>query len=475
MSRRKPNPKPRDDDPLRKLPPPVKPKEDLDPFKELMKELEKQRAQPSALDKAIEEKLEKFQAHPIDVKSLDERRRRAAKAAKTGESQMKPGSFDDAIRHFDVAIENDPKKEYYYQRGVCHFSEQEWEKAIEDFSIVLRKDPNHIRALTLRGYNLNAVGRNQEAQKDFNKAQNLISKEIEKQAKVRGGKSKIRQSFLRVSRAGMFFLLGRFADTIADLEQAQKLDPTKKKEPSVINNIRSACVRQARELSDQGKFREAIPYLTKAFNLNTGFLGIRLERGKAYFDNKQYDKALEDMEAILKVGPRTLDAQLLKARCLEKQKKLDTAISEMNKVFGDRNVLFGSVDIAAMLAHLYEVRGNKEKKDQDSAANLYRAAAKVFESVNRLEEAKTAADSLIRLRPDHPDYQNLRARIYRTNGENMKAKQGYDAALKAFDVAKEKSLEDVKVFLKNKPQFQTEVYMSRAFVNRALLKSFCAS
>ena len=84
------------------------------------------------------------------------------------------GDYEDAIRHFDEAINLDPTEaDVHYRRGEARYHLHQYTEAIPDFNTAIElkdDDPNYYR---LRGYTQFALSQFDEAKKDLEKALEL--------------------------------------------------------------------------------------------------------------------------------------------------------------------------------------------------------------------------------------------------------------------------------------------------------------
>lgn len=76
----------------------------------------------------------------------------------------------------------------------------------------------------------------------------------------------------------------------------------------------------------------AIANFTKALNARPGYIQARLARGMAYVDAKNYDAAIDDLNAVVAAQPGNLDANFLLANSYSWQAKYPDAIRYYTKV-----------------------------------------------------------------------------------------------------------------------------------------------
>lgn len=136
--------------------------------------------------------------YPFNVALLDLR----------GSANVAMGNFINAKDDLDRIIELEPKNhQYYARRGeVCLMSEQ-YEEALRDFNVFLRKYKKHQRVMSLKADALASSGRNYEALKVYDVLLKIDPKNAE---------------FL-FARARLYDSLEASGEAIADLEKALEL------------------------------------------------------------------------------------------------------------------------------------------------------------------------------------------------------------------------------------------------------------
>jgi tetratricopeptide (TPR) repeat protein len=89
-----------------------------------------------------------------------------------------------------------------------------------------------------------------------------------------------------------------FDKAIADYTQAIKLNP----------NFAEAYYFRGNSYSYNDSDKTIADY-TEAIRLNPRYVNAYFSRGNAYFWNKDYDKAIADFEAVLKIEPNNAEAR----------------------------------------------------------------------------------------------------------------------------------------------------------------------
>lgn len=84
------------------------------------------------------------------------------------------GSYSKAINLFTEVLARDPEHlNAYLQRGFCHSLQRDYEQAVSDFTEVIRRKPDHLWAFTSRGSALGKWGKQDMAIQDFNRVLEL--------------------------------------------------------------------------------------------------------------------------------------------------------------------------------------------------------------------------------------------------------------------------------------------------------------
>lgn len=113
---------------------------------------------------------------------------RASASDIQGQKKYRAGDYKAAITHFDKAIQLNPDiAVFYYNRGTAKIRRAEssknhgnsgrsrelYQSAINDYTQALEKNPWHVSAYRNRGHAKAALGQEESAQKDFDKAHEL--------------------------------------------------------------------------------------------------------------------------------------------------------------------------------------------------------------------------------------------------------------------------------------------------------------
>jgi len=98
-----------------------------------------------------------------------------------GQKFEQSGDLDQAMAHFDAAIEADPRNVISYMiRGDAWRNQRQYDKAIADYTRAIKVDPTNTIALNKRAITWSLVGEKDMAIKDFDKAIELGSAAAER-------------------------------------------------------------------------------------------------------------------------------------------------------------------------------------------------------------------------------------------------------------------------------------------------------
>lgn len=123
--------------------------------------------------------------------------------------------------------------------------------------------------------------------------------------------------------------------------------------------------------SDTSEYGKSVfnEHIMETLKINQNFLAAYLNRGRAYVDKGEYDKALFDLSKVLKIDPTYENAYYHLGRAYVEKGEYDRAISEFNKL----------QSIHPHYANVYSLRGNayRAKKEYAKAVSDYNQALKI--------------------------------------------------------------------------------------------------
>ena len=167
-------------------------------------------------------------------------------------------------------------------------------------------------------------------------------------------------------------------------------------------------------------------------NTATGFN----ERGNSYFDEKSYDRAIEDYNRAVQLDPKYALAFFNRARAYAEKRDYDRAVQDYTQ----------SIQVNPNYAAAFNNRGNihSDKKEYDRAMEDYDQALRLnpqyalafnnrgilYRSRKEYDRAIHDYDEAIRLNPSYASAFNNRGNVYRDRKEHDRAIQDYDEAIR---------------------------------------------
>ena len=229
-----------------------------------------------------------------------------------GRIHMLNGQKNEAIKSLDLAIKYAEEEPTVYAEALRYRGELEEEpvRQLEYFEKAQKKNPDDPKLLSaMTSFWLRA--------KNYDQAMKLIDQQLKKDAT---DKDTLK------SKAKALAGLGKF-------DEAEKLFSTLV--PNTTPDILE-LVEKGQFLAAIHKTKEAIDLFTQLITRGNNAPGIYYFRALMYLQDKQYDKALADIDRSLKIDSKFNDALQLKGVIFLQQEKFDDAI-RVFKVLGLRN------------------------------------------------------------------------------------------------------------------------------------------
>mmetsp|Transcript_10438 Transcript_10438/g.8974 ORF Transcript_10438/g.8974 Transcript_10438/m.8974 type:complete len:289 (+) Transcript_10438:148-1014(+) len=221
-----------------------------------------------------------------------------------------------AIKDFDAAIAIDPSEaNVYFFRGNSKVSIEEYDSAIEDYYEAINLGAQDAAIYSWMGL---AYQKNENQEK----AAYYMDLAIQKDNK---------QELFYIRRSDLFYEMGNFAASIADLSQAQELDPSdpvilykrglshyaSKKYKHAIRDFKNSLQNNPHEsyepdlhyhigisFANLENFENAIEPLSKGIRLRPYEAVYLHERAKAYLLTGKFEMALKDYDEVIKYQPK---------------------------------------------------------------------------------------------------------------------------------------------------------------------------
>ena len=209
----------------------------------------------------------------------------------SGIAHHENGDYDRAIADFSKAIELDPNRaEFYHARGGTYLQKDDYDRAIADFSKAIELDPNRAGAYHDRGWTYLLKDDYARAIADFSKAI-----ELEPQGAwhyfQRGVSYRSRDTDGDLDRA------------IADYNKAIELDPS---EEDFRQELAYAYEARGDDFRDtDGDYDRAIADYTKGIELGSSITAeLYHDRGWTYLLKDDYDRAIADFTKAIELEPQ---------------------------------------------------------------------------------------------------------------------------------------------------------------------------
>ncbi len=187
----------------------------------------------------------------------------------------------------------------------------------------------------------------------------------------------------------------------------EKIEPTQPVE--TITSLTDDKIKLSTQKSDAalkllraGKAKEALPLCDEAIQLNPNNVDAWNDRGWAYNDLKDYEKALENYNKVIELNPKYKWAYNNRGVVYREQKKYKQALIELNK----------AIELDPNFAHAYANRGW------------------TYYDMNKTDKALADYNKAIELDPNVAWYWNNRGVVYHNlKGYTWNAIKNYDKAI----------------------------------------------
>ncbi len=182
-----------------------------------------------------------------------------------------------AVYEINAMIKKSKRAENYGLRGIAHMNLGDYEAAIKDFNVVIRRNPNDPDAYLNRGNAYRFQGENKKAIDDYSKAINLDNKH-----------------FLAMNnRAMVQTTLKEYDLALADLNAAVALNENY---PEAHNN-------RGILFSEQRKYKDAVTEFTQAISLYPRYADAYVNRAAASIKLEKYEDARRDFSQAVLLAP----------------------------------------------------------------------------------------------------------------------------------------------------------------------------
>ncbi len=226
-----------------------------------------------------------------------------------GNAYLGKGDFDRAIAQYDQALRVDPNHvDAYYNRGSVYFHMGDFDRAIAEVDQVLRLNPGDIDAYYLRGLGYFNIGETDRAIADFDQVLHLDPSHAE----------------AYYDRGRAYHHKKEYDRADADFEQAKRLDPSHVKSARTMDDCvqswdRDRQISACTDAIGSGKWTGA--ELAWAYN----------NRGAAWYQEWQYDRAIADFDQALRLSPSQATAYYGRGLAYYQKGDHDRAIADFDQ------------------------------------------------------------------------------------------------------------------------------------------------
>jgi tetratricopeptide (TPR) repeat protein len=210
------------------------------------------------------------------------------------------GNSEEALAHFDMAIEIDPSySEYFNERGNVYFRLERFDEAFADYQRALELSPPYPEVFVNLGQCLRAIGQIPAALAAYDRALDL----------------KPDQNWVFVMRAECHEALGSLRAALEDFNRALSLDPA---QFAVLAN--RACIHY-----ELGNPQDALADLDSAIRISPETADLYQNRAAALQGCDRFDLAIRDLERYLDLRPDASDLPEVTSRLGELRGRLPSA------------------------------------------------------------------------------------------------------------------------------------------------------
>ena len=317
-------------------------------------------------DRAISDYNEAIRLNPklLNPKFADAYKNRGA-------AYYKKGDYDRAIADYNEAIRLNPTKDAiaYNGRGNAYHSKGDYDRAITDYTETIRLNPNGAIAYSNRGYAYYKKGDYDRAIADFNETIRLDPK----------------YANAYNNRGHSYFKKGDYDRANADYAEAKRLDPRYNSTPAVTSVTtqppipktpttqvpvtqttpapkQSAPTSPTTQASDHynrgtayynnGDYDRAITEYAKAIRLDPKYAIAYNDRGTAYYNKGDYDRAIADFTEAIRLVPTYAIAYSNRGYAYYYKGDYNSAITDYNE----------AIRLNPKYASAYNGRGNAYEK-----------------------------------------------------------------------------------------------------------------
>ena len=293
----------------------------------------------------------------------------------------------------------------YLKKGNQFYRQGQWEKAIEQYHLVLKINPENLAAMQ-------NLGLAYQSKKDYGRA-------IETFCKIK----KIDGLFVPayISLGLVYAQKGCYDDSQHEYRQAIVLEPN-----NLVAHLNLAAV-----LAKQKKFAQAIRAARRGLKVSPSNPHLHLVLANIYCAKQKYSLAVRELKKVLHLQPQTPVARIMLAMALAHAGRFEEALSQM-QIAKDLNS--PPSEITYHTGKILALRFRAEQTGWKEAVDQLRAAANF--SPDDIEIVKELADLLV-AKSQYTEARKWYRRILENPKVSVQERLAIDGGMKAWPKEKE--------------------------------------
>ncbi|MBI5888484.1 MAG: tetratricopeptide repeat protein [Deltaproteobacteria bacterium] len=241
-------------------------------------------------EQALEDLNKVISLQPYNAKAYSNR----------GVTYENKGQYDRAIEDYNKAIAIEPDyADAYYNRGNVYRDKGQHDRALEDYDKVILLKPDYASVFISRGNVYNKKGQYHKAIEDFNMSISLMPN----------------NSIAYYNRGNAYRAKGQKDMAIADYKKncelgdndgCRQVKEMKAEFSKVISSKpdnADAYYNRGNAYKNKGQYDRAIEDYSKAISLKIDYAEAYSARGNTYFEKGQHDRAIEDYNKVISLKP----------------------------------------------------------------------------------------------------------------------------------------------------------------------------
>ncbi|CAD8196501.1 unnamed protein product [Paramecium octaurelia] len=321
------------------------------------------------------------------------------------------GEKEKALQDYNMAIKLNPNyATAYINRGVLFKQQGEKEKALQDYNMAIKLNPNYATVYINRGNLFNEKGEKEKALQDYNMA------------------IKLNPNYTNAyyNRGVLFKQLGETEKANQDYNTAIHLNP----------NYATAYINRGNLFNEQGEKENALQDYNMAIKLNPNYADAYFNRGVLFKQQGEKEKALQDYNRAIKLNPNYATAYINRGVLFKQQQEKEKALQDYNVAI---KLNPNYADAYFNRGVLFKQQGEKEKAIQDynmaiklnpNYATAYYNRGVIFTQKGEKEKALQDYNKAIKLNPNYAAAYYDRGVLFKQKGEKENALQDYNTTIK---------------------------------------------